>query len=307
MKRTNDGHEQSNPFGSEKTSLLPLSITRHFLGSERVVGIVSVAPSGTPVFVSANLVAVGNANPHLLPPGFESSSVRCEDGILVAACSSGVFVLTGFNYLVKYIICVPFVPENLSLQMNDGIPFVCCSKNDTILYFSAATDTPTNVVTHTIPGQTVTSVVQSYEKTCNDAVFSNGIRLRMAAGSISTVHAIEPNSTLVGFHLSKNLDFVQRKNLNLIVRRNNMPLAVIPMMDRCRALIWGPYSVYFLACGTDPCPELLAFEYVSLCRLDSLYPERTAQSYEVRDHECICSAGKYLLYRGGIYHVVNAL
>ena len=307
MKRSCEGGALDSGRGDGAASFVPVPLARQFLSGERTVAVVAVTPSGVPVFLSANLLAVGNADAHLAPAGLDLGSVRCDEGILIASCAGGIFVVTGFNYTVQFTISMPFAPDNPAILMTDGVPSVCCSKNDTVLYFSAETDSPVDVRADTVPGQVVTSIVRDYHRSCVDAVFSDGRRIRMEGGQIGPARAVEAGSALIGFHVGKELDFVQRSNFNVVIFHNAVPMGIVPMGGVCRGLLWGKFSACFLASDLDPCPELLVFEYVSMSKLDSLYPQAAAQSLALDGHECTSAAGNYLLYRGGIYHLSETL
>ena len=309
MKRTSEGGspEGGGGTGTGVASFVPVMLTRPFLAGERVAAVVGVTPSGVPVYTSANLLSVGNAVSHLMPPGFDSASVQCDDGILIAACSNGLFVITGFNYTIAFTIRIPFLPEHATLLMTDGVPSACCSKMDSVIYFPAGSEAPTDIRTHTLPGTHVSSVVRDHDRACVDALFTDGSRIRMAAGQIEEMRALEPLATLLGFHTGKELDFIQRANHNVVVLRSGFPMALLPAAGPCRGLLWGTYSAYLLACESDPCPELVAFEYVSMTRLDSVYPDAAAPSLAVAGQECTKAAGQFLLYRGGIYHLAAAV
>lgn len=304
MKRNSTGYAQdeNSCFSSEGT-LQPLPVDKSFLAEEPILSIVSVSTFGDPIFASENLLAVGHSQPFPKPDNLNLSSIRCDYGILVGTCPDGIFVCN--RPTESFIIHVPFVPENLILKREICKfskvlkPFLFCSHHNSILFFAIDDENPTNIFSHTLQGEYVTSAQKSTDDSFIEAVFTSGVRIKVQNQEFSPQGSLEPSSWLLGSH--KNIFVVQRPNFQVLVFKNNLVIGVIHMTNHCKAVFFDKFNVYILASTDTATPMFSKFEHVSMTLQDTIFSENLAESFSVADQSCVFHTNFFLFFKGALY------
>jgi len=303
MKRGSGGEEQdafSNVFAG--SSLDPIPLQRTHLFDEPVIAVIAVTESGTQSFVSSSWIAVGLSLPVPLPPGIVIQEARCEDGIFVAPCRDGVFILRGPSYDIFYTITLPFVPANLILCQEEddtGVAeaYLFCSSLDSLLYFPIEHSMPTKIITHTNEKSFVTSAVKNGSSVY--ALYSCGLLMHIENSTMTKLSFLENNCKLLW--ADNSFTIYQRANFHLILLKFGNIVAVLPMANVCNAVLKKTFAFFLLDSITDASPMLSHFEHASMARLDSIFASNLADSRSVVGNECTHANKNFLLYRGGVY------
>lgn len=304
MKRLVDGEAQTGSSPAKHQDVLkPLPLDIFSLAEEEILAVVSVSSFGDPVLVSENLIAIGHLRPFPKPDNLNLSSIQCEYGILVASCPEGVFVIreTGEQFVIQ----MPFEPENLILKSETCIltntkkPFLFCTCRDTALFFSIENENPTNVYSHTVELNTITSAQKNTEDTFIEWVFSSGLRMKIENQHFEIIGTYEAKSTILGVH--NNLRVVQRPNHQVIIFKNDILVGLVQLSCPCQSVCFDKFNVYILTCADTPGPVYTKFEHVSMTVQDSIFPSELARSFHIVDKNRIFSTNNFIFFKGAIY------